>query len=160
MQSHYTTTTMELVPPRRIERHPPALQAGAQTTYAREAILVGTPRENRTPTKSFGNSCATTTPARQLLCGGRPWSQTRNVCHMGPGLQSDGANAIARRRPIVVGQGGWTRTSGLLVPSEARYQLRHTLIYRGFRSQALCPYPGDTEILADESCSVQLAPRR
>lgn len=63
MQSHYTTTTIKLVPPRRIERHPPALQAGAQTTYAREAMIVGNPRENRIPTKRFGNSCAATTPA-------------------------------------------------------------------------------------------------
>ena len=118
---------MNLVSPRRIERHPPVLQTGAQTTYAREALLIGTPRENRTPTKRFGNSCAATTPARQLIDGGRPWSRTRNVCHKGPGLQPGGAHAIAPRRPKVDGQGGWSRTSDLLVPSEARYQLRHTL---------------------------------
>ncbi len=29
---------------------------------------------------------------------------------------------------MIIGQGGWARTSDLLVPSEARYQLRHTLI--------------------------------
>lgn len=62
-----------MVPPRRIERHPPALQAGAQTTYAREALLLnGTPRENRTPTKRFGDSCATTTPAGQFCMVGIP----------------------------------------------------------------------------------------
>lgn len=61
-----------LVPPRRIERHPPALQAGAQTTYAREAMIVGTPRENRTPTKRFGNSCAATTPAGHYFVVGAP----------------------------------------------------------------------------------------
>lgn len=77
---------MTLVPPRRIERHPPVLQTGAQTTYAREAIIGGTPRENRTPTKRFGDSCATTTPAGQLRCGGRPWNRTRNVYHEGPDL--------------------------------------------------------------------------
>lgn len=29
---------------------------------------------------------------------------------------------------MIIGQGGWARTSDLLVPSEARYQLRYTLI--------------------------------
>lgn len=87
MQSHYTTTTTELVPPHRIEqRHPPALQAGAQTTYAREALLIGTPRENRTPTKRFGNSCAATTPARQLFDGGRPWSSNQDCFPQGTGV--------------------------------------------------------------------------
>lgn len=57
---------MNVVPPRRFERRPPVLQTGAQTTYAREAFLLnGTPRENRIPTKRFGDSCATTTPAVQ-----------------------------------------------------------------------------------------------
>lgn len=62
-----------------------------------------------------------------LRCGGRPWSRTRNVYHAGPDLQSGGAHAIAPRRPLIIGQGGWARTSDLLVPSEARYPLRHTL---------------------------------
>ena len=54
----------KLVPPRRIERHPPVLQTGAQTTYAREALLIdGIPRENLTPTKRFGGSSATATLA-------------------------------------------------------------------------------------------------
>ena len=70
-----------------------------------------------------------------LLCGGRPWSRTRNVCHKGPGLQPGGAHAIAPRRPLIVGQGGWARTSDLLVPSEARYQLRHTLTGSGSGSR-------------------------
>lgn len=70
-----------------------------------------------------------------LLCGGRPWSRTRNVCHKGPGLQPGGAHAIAPRRPYIFGQGGWARTSDLLVPSEARYQLRHTLTGSGIGSR-------------------------
>lgn len=64
---------MKLVPPRRIERHPPVLQTGAQTTYAREALLLdGAPRENRTPTKRFGDSCAATTPAGHCVVVGVP----------------------------------------------------------------------------------------
>lgn len=44
------------------------------------------------------------------------------------GLQSGGAHATLHQSArIVIGQGGWSRTSDLLVPSEARYQLRHTL---------------------------------
>jgi hypothetical protein len=84
------TARLSLVPPRRIERHPPVLQTGAQTTYAREALLlVGTPRENRTPTKSFGDSCATTTPAGQCVVVGAPGVE--------PGISSTRYWAAVRR---------------------------------------------------------------
>ena len=41
----------------------------------RHPSVTGTPRENRTPTKRFGGSCATTTPAGHSV-GGCRWDRT------------------------------------------------------------------------------------